>query len=187
MLYFPDSEKKAGCAWALQLWVTLKVIVTEPQWCTGCLGMLACGSAIIHPPVLKPGSPGSHDWPWPVPPWQGLYPLCSPWPLTLASCPSLPVTSFFHCFASLPCFRFGIWRWLCNQNQCLQVSSTVVSLAVVSLEPLPSSPTSLQDPSCYLYLPGCFLFIFSPRWLSGLSTVSQFALIFTTCPVERPF
>lgn len=82
----------------------LEVIVTEPQWCTDAMGCWR-GSAIIHPRVLKLGFAGSHDLPWPVPPCQCLYPVCSPWPLTFSFLPSsLPVTSLFHYFASLPLF-----------------------------------------------------------------------------------
>ena len=95
----------------------LKVIVTEPQWCTDALGCWR-GSAIIHPPVLKPGSAGSHDWPWPVPPWQGFYPCAARGPLPSASCPPpfLLLLSSTTLLLFL-CFRFGIWRvWLCNQN-----------------------------------------------------------------------
>lgn len=39
MLYFPDSEKKAGCAWALQLWMTRGHCygTSVMHWCHGML------------------------------------------------------------------------------------------------------------------------------------------------------
>lgn len=107
-----------------------------------------------------------------LPPCQYLYPLCRPWPLSSASYPPpFPLLLSSTTFPLFPFFRFGIWRvWLCNQNQCLQVSSTVAFLWLrFPLEPLPSCPARLQDLSCYLYswchwcLPGCFLFIFLLR------------------------
>lgn len=93
-------------------------------------------------------------------------------PLPSASCPPpFPLLLSSTTFPLFPFFRFGTWRvWLCNQNQCLQVSSTVAFLWLrFPLEPLLSSPASLQDLPCHLYsrchwcLPGYFLFIFLLR------------------------
>lgn len=146
-------------------------LFTLPSWSLALLG------AMTGPDLCHPGRVST--------------PCAARGPLPLASCPP-PFLLLLSSTALLLflCFRFGIWRvWLCNQNQCLQVSSTVAFLWLwFPLEPLPSSPTSLQDLSCYLYSSWLFFVHLSPRWLSGLSTVSQFVwLIFTTCPVERPF
>lgn len=103
MLYFPDSEKKAGCAWALQLLGDSRSLL---QNLSDALMPWDAG-VVLYLFTLRPEAwlSWGHDWPPAVPPLAGSLPLCSPWPLTFSFLPSsLPVTSFFHYFASLPLF-----------------------------------------------------------------------------------
>ena len=162
MLYFPDSEKKAGCAWALQLWVTQGHCyrTSVMHW---CLGMLAWFS---H---YSPSRPEAWlCWE----PWLAL--TCA----TLAGSlpPVQPVAPYFQLPALLPSCYFFL-PLLCFSSFVLGLASGefgfVIRTSACKLAQLLLSfgcgfPWSLYLPvpqafKTYLVtftLPGCFLFIF---------------------------